>query len=281
VVDVPLCACLLERRTFQNFTPPLSDDMNRIQSMLDDELGVSLLLPASAAHVISEPEGELDGCHCIFTPLHYERNYAYPLIVWLHGPDDDERQVTRVMPLVSSRNYVAVGPRGTLPGELPDSYRWRQDRAHIALAEQRVLSAVAAARRWLNIGPSRIYLAGYDCGGTMAFRIALNSPHLFAGVLSVAGPFPTTLRPLAQVHAARGLPVFLATGRDSVKYPEAEVCDTLRLFHAAGMSVCLRQYPCGDDLMTNMLSDMDCWIMEQLVPQPAPCDEASHRSGGK
>ena len=52
--------------------------------------------------------------HCIVTPLHYERNYAYPLVVWLHGPGGDERQVTRVMPLVSSRNYAAVGPRGTI-----------------------------------------------------------------------------------------------------------------------------------------------------------------------
>jgi phospholipase/carboxylesterase len=260
--------------------------MNRIQQMLEDDLGVSLLSGAPTAaltadNMACEPEGEFDNCHCIFTPLHYERNYAYPLVVWLHGPDDDERQVTQVIPLVSSRNYVGVGPRGTLPGDLADSYRWAQDASHIVLAEQRVLSAVAAARRWLNINPSRIYLAGYGCGGTMAFRIALNAPRRFAGVLSVGGPFPTTLRPLAQVHAARGLPIFLATGRDSLTYPEAEVCDHLRLFHAAGMSVCLRQYSCGDDLLTNMLSDMDRWIMEQLIPQPAPCDEASHRSGGK
>ncbi len=257
--------------------------MNRIQQLLEDDLGVSPLSTAAvtSAPMAGESEGEIDNCHCIFTPLHYERNYAYPLVVWLHGPDDDERQVTRVMPLVSSRNYVGVGPRGTLPGELPDSYRWEQDAAHIALAEQRVLSAIAAARRWMNVNRARIFLAGYGCGGTMAFRIALNAPRRFAGVLSVGGRFPTTLRPLAQVHLARSLPIFLATGRDSVEYPEADVCDHLRLFHAAGMSVCLRQYSCGDDLLTNMLSDMDRWIMEQLIPQPAPCDEASHRSGGK
>ena len=47
------------------------------------------------------------------------------------------------------------------------------------------------------------------------------------------------------------------------------------------MAVCLRLYPCGDDLTTNMLSDMDRWIMEQVAPQPACQDQASERSGGK
>ena len=44
-------------------------------------------------------------------PLHYERNYAYPLVVWLHGPGDNERQLQRIMPLVSMRNFVSIGPR--------------------------------------------------------------------------------------------------------------------------------------------------------------------------
>ena len=49
--------------------------------------------------------------YTLFAPLHYEPNYAYPLVIWLHGPGDDERQLLRVMPLVSMRNYVSVGPR--------------------------------------------------------------------------------------------------------------------------------------------------------------------------
>jgi len=255
--------------------------MNRIYHLVEDEIGASLAPAVRAAETAPEPESGIESAHCIFTPLHYERNYAYPLIVWLHGADDDERQVTRIMPLVSMRNYVAVGARGTLPAA-NGGYGWSQSARHIAQAEQRVMAAVAAARRWLNIAPTRIYLAGYGCGGTMAFRVALNQPELFAGVLSIAGAFPSTLRPLAQLHAVRRLNVFLASGRDSQHYPEAQVCDNLRLFHAAGMSISLRQYPCGDDLTTNMLSDMDRWIMEQLTaPEIAAQNEESYRSGGK
>src|SRR5262249_32018297 len=156
---------------------------------------------------------------------HYERNYAYPLVVWLHGPDDDERQVIRVMPLVSTRNYAAVGTRGTLPSRhAPDAYDWSQGSRHIALAEQRVFSAVAAARRWLNVAPHRVFLAGYGSGGTMALRIGLNQPRSFAGALSIGGPFPSTLRPLAQLHEARQLKILLTTSRDSQLYPETDVC---------------------------------------------------------
>jgi len=253
--------------------------MNRIQNLIEDDLESALVSTLPPV----DPACDVEGAHCIFTPLHYECNYAYPLIVWLHGPDDDEHQVAQVMPLVSMRNYVGVGARGTLPSPIAEgAYRWSQGHRHIVAAEQRVLSAVAAARRWLNVAPDRMYVAGFRCGGTMAFRVALDHPDVFAGVLSINGPFPSTLRPLAQLHVARGLKIFMATGRDSLLYPQRRVCDDLRLFHAAGMSVHLRQYPCGDDVTTLMLSDMDRWIMEQLTAsQPAAVTHTNYRSSGR
>ena len=50
--------------------------------------------------------------------------------------------------------------------------------------------------------------------------------------------------------------------RDSRDYPDRRVCDDLRLLHSAGCTVALRQYPGGDELTTNMLSDLDRWLME-------------------
>jgi phospholipase/carboxylesterase len=255
--------------------------MNRIQNLVDDEVDLSLTLsgaalPAAALDPLSEEP------HCIFTPKHYERNYAYPLIVWLHSADDDERQVARVLPLVSDRNYVAVGPRGTAAGQGDGAYTWSQAAEHILLAGERVHRAIAATRRWLNVAPGRIYLAGYGCGGTMALRLALAEPEQFAGVLSVDGPLPSTLRPLCQFRQTRGVNVFLASGRHSRLYPEADVCRDLRLLHASGVSVCLRQYPGGDEVTDHMLLDMDRWIMEQIAAcQPAAQDQASSSSRRK
>jgi phospholipase/carboxylesterase len=261
---------------------PASDEMNRFQNLIDDDVDLSLIPTPRAAETVDDATGQRAYPHCLFTPQHYERRYSYPLVVWLHGPDDDERQVTRIMPLVSLRNYVAVGPRGTRGSSVPGGFCWPQDPDDIAVAEERVLSAVAVARRRLNVAPQRIYLAGYACGGTMALRIALNAPRRFAGVLSIGGRLPTTLRPLAQLHQARRLNLFLAAGRYSPRYPEQDVCQDLRLLHSAGMSLNLRLYPCGDDVTTDMLADMDRWIMEQLATQhPAAQDQPSHHPGGK
>ena len=74
--------------------------------------------------------------------------------------------------------------------------------------------------------------------------------------------------------AARRLPAFLALGRDSEVYGPDKACDDLRLLHTAGVSVTLRQYPCGHELTTQMLRDVDRWIMEQITMPPEPTDLA-------
>ena len=84
--------------------------------------------------------------HTLFAPMHYEPNYAYPLLVWLHGPGDDERQLQRIMPLISMRNYAAVGPRGN--AEAPDpcpGYDWNHSPAALTMAEQHEFDAIEAA----------------------------------------------------------------------------------------------------------------------------------------
>ena len=220
---------------------------------------------------------EPDAAHAIFAPLHYERGYPYPLIVWLHGQGSNERQLLRIMPLVSMRNYVAVAPRGTVAGTgemAGGDYTWSQADDHVPQAQQRVFEAIEAISQRFHVAPRRIFLAGFDAGGTMAFRVALGHPERFAGVLSLGGPFPTGCSALAKLPEARQLPVLLAAGRRSSLYGEAEVCADLRLLHTAGMSITLRLYPCAHELSPQMLSDVDRWIMEQIT-SPAVAVEQS------
>jgi phospholipase/carboxylesterase len=210
-----------------------------------------------------------DTIHALFAPLHYERGYAYPLIVWLHGPGSDERQLRRIMPLVSARNYVAVAPRGVcmkeVGGDEKEGYGWPHTYEQVPQIEQHIFDAIEAASHKYHISSQRIFLAGFDCGGTMAFRVALSHPQHFAGIISLCGALPIGRTPLANLNLARKLPIFLSVGRHSNRYPASEVCENLRLMHTAGMSVTLRQYPCGHELMTQMLLDIDRWIIEQIT----------------
>ena len=106
----------------------------------------------------------------------------------------------------------------------------------------------------------------------MALRVALNNPEQFAGVLSFCGRFPAGRNAFGNLIEARSLPVLLAGGRDSGEYPPESVCDDLRLFHTAGISITLRQYPCGQELSPQMFCDMDRWIIEQIT---APSESSS------
>jgi phospholipase/carboxylesterase len=218
-----------------------------------------------------------------FAPLHYEPNYAYPLLIWLPGAGGDHRQLHRVMPHVSVRNYAAASIRGTIECDSEgNAASFTQSATDILAAEEAVFSAIDQACEKFNISRSRVFLAGYADGGTMALRIGLRRPESFAAALSVGGPFPTPdgnepaipgQGPLARLSAARRLPLFIAQGRDSTDYPIDTLCSELRLFHAAGMSVTVRQYPCGDELDSQMLVDMNVWIMEHVTGNThAPAD---------
>ena len=215
-------------------------------------------------------KGYRDVPHALFAPLHYEPNYAYPLLVWLHGPNDDERQLQRIMPSLSMRNYVAVGPRGNVP-TLQGSvgYGWRDTPDFAAVAEQHVFEAIDAARARFNIAPQRIFLGGLETGGTLAYRIAAQNPERFAGVLSIGGRFPTSGKPFAGLNVLRQVPVFIAHGRDAMLYSEDHLCEDLRLMHCGGLSITVRQYPCGDELNSHMLHDMDAWMMEIVTGTPS------------
>jgi phospholipase/carboxylesterase len=223
---------------------------------------------------LARPQSDL-AC-ATFAPIHYEERYAYPLLIWLHGDAGNEQELRQIMPLVSMRNYVAIAPRGSCGANLlaaenesssdrmnaSHAFGWRQTPESIEQAEARIADCIAVARRRFNIHPKRIFVAGRDSGGTMALRAAWNNPGRFAGAGALHGPLPSQLSPLRRVNELRRLPCLLTTSRDSVLYPEKQVCSDLRLLHVAGCKVTLRHYPGDDGLTDIMLSDLNNWLME-------------------
>ena len=207
-----------------------------------------------------------------FAPIHYEEGYAYPLVVWLHDSASSEQELRQVMPLVSMRNYVAIAPRGTCPdGKHRGRYDWKQTSDSIESAQSLIADCISLAEQRFNIHEKRIFLVGRGAGGTMAVRTAWNDPNRFAGVVSINGPLPTQLSPLRRVNELRRVPCLLTTSRDSESYPSDQVCQDLRLLHVAGCTVALRQYPGCDNLTSNMLSDLDRWLMELVCSGNPGC----------
>jgi phospholipase/carboxylesterase len=173
------------------------------------------------------------------------------------------------------RNYVAIAPRGTSEGSRSRSrFEWCQSAEAIESAHARIVDCVAAAQERFNIHPDRIFLVGRGSGGTMAFRTAWSDPDRFAGVAAINGPLPSHSSPMRRVNELRHVPCLLATSRNHGSYPSRHVCQDLRLLHSAGCTVALRQYPGKDDLTSNMLSDLDRWLMELVCGTPTTSERA-------
>src|SRR3954462_4877231 len=204
-----------------------------------------------------------DLAYATFAPIHYEKRYAYPLLVWLHGDAGSERELRHVIPQGSMRNYVAVAPRGSRQScQNRRFFDWRQSPEAIEAAESHIAGCIAMAQDRFNFHPNRIFIVGRDTGGTMALRAAWNEPGRFAGVGALHGPLPSQLSPMRRVNEVRKLPCLLTTSRESVLYPQNRVCDDLRLLHSAGCKVTLRHSPGDDDLTDTMLPDLNNWLME-------------------
>ena len=201
-----------------------------------------------------------------FLPARYEPNYKYPLVVWLHEDGGSQRSLADVMPHISTQNFVGVGVRATRACDSAGHrYQWLQSPIGTAVAEDAVYSAIELASQRFSIHPDRVYLAGYREGGTMALRIGLRSPSLFDGIISIDGALPRGGKPLVNLQAARSLAILSAVAIEGNRYPMDQVCEDLKLWHAAKLRMDMRQYTVADCLIREVLSDINGWIMSRVT----------------
>ena len=216
--------------------------------------------------------------HLLFAPVHYEPNYAYPLVILLHGPGRDERQLFEVMPRLSLRNYVAAAPRGLRADELESrtvrsnagkKYRplfdWPTTERGIEEAEDRIFDTMEKAQVGCHIAQDRVFLVGIGSGGTLAMRIGTKYPERFAGAVSLGGPFPVDHQPLGRWERIRSFPMLMTVGLKNRVFSPTVASEQLKLFYAAGMSVSIRQYNADDELLPQMFRDVNRWIMERVT----------------
>lgn len=225
-------------------------------SMIDSSAGVRRI-SASIEHQV-----------CLFGPERYEPRYEYPLVVWLHSCHSSECELENVMCALSMQNYVGCGPRGPIPSHQSlGRFVWGNSANASAVAEEIVFASIDSAAEQFSVDSKKIFLAGFGSGATMAWRLALRYPEQFAGVVAIGGKFPNEERSLVQLQRARHLPVLWMYGQHAQACSITNVCESLPLLHAASLAVDIRQYPCGDELLSNMLTDANVWLMEQVTSQ--------------
>ncbi len=201
-----------------------------------------------------------------FLPLHYVETYEYPLVVWLHSNGYNENQIDHVMPHISLRNYIGVGIRGSKAADSAGHrFDWHASPAAIATSHDAVIEAIDEASERFSIHKSRIVLAGYGAGGTMALRIALRDPNRVAGAISIGGRMPQgAIRNVHQLRQRR-LPMLWQWADFNADYSPQNLQTDCRSALTIGSQVEVRQYPGDDEMDTVVLRDIDDWIMRRIV----------------
>ncbi len=210
-----------------------------------------------------------------FLPLHYEPNYDYPLVVWLHSDGFNENQVDHVMPHISVRNYVAAGIRGVRSADSAGHrFDWHDSPAAVHAAHEAVIQSIDEASQRFSVHASRIVLAGYGSGGTMAMTIAMRDPRRFAAVVSLGGTMPVGRRVWSDLSnlRERRLSMLWLWATESLQFDPQRLKEDIRLAMMIKARVEVRQYPTNDEMDTVVLSDVNQWIMQQVVSN----DSASH-----
>lgn len=201
-----------------------------------------------------------------FLPRGYEPSYPYPLIVFLHGQGSSEEQILRLAPRLSRRNYVCIAPRG--PVVLgPDregrmTYGWGGDNDE-PLIEDYVFRAIEQTCRTYHVHTERIFLAGFREGASLAYRLGLQSPEKFGGVIALNGSMPRR-GPLLRLPEVRHLKVLIGHGIANPVVPLSLARQDYRLFYSAGMPVRMMTYPTTHRIHADMLQDVDRWIQEHI-----------------
>lgn len=197
-----------------------------------------------------------------------EPSYPYPLLVFFHGHGGNEEQILKLAPRLSRRNYISIGLRGTqplAPGDDGSSrYGWGSGSDFDSQVEDYLIHAVEQARRSYHIHSERIYLAGVCEGATLAYRLALQMPDRFAGVISLNGAMPRRGCPLLRFPDVRQLRVFIGHGIANAYLPLTAAKQDFSLLYTAGLDVQMQTYPANHRLHPDMLRDINRWIMTKV-----------------
>jgi phospholipase/carboxylesterase len=201
-----------------------------------------------------------------FLPTGYEPNYAYPLLVFFHGHGGSEEQILRLAPRLSRRNYICIGLRGPqLLEARPNgraAFTWEPNGRCSALMEDYVFRAVEQTRRSYHVHSERIFLAGFCEGAALAYRLGLQFPERFAGVISLNGAMPRRDGPLFRLPQVRQLRVFIGHGLANAIVPHTSARQDFRTLYTAGLPVRMHTYRATHRLHPDMLRDIDRWVME-------------------
>lgn len=115
----------------------------------------------------------------LWVPRSYSPEKEYPLVVALHGMDDDHRMIPEKCFQIHEQGFredvILLSPFGR--GDM--GFRW--------MGEADVWESISWVKERYSIDPQRQYLTGLSMGGFACWRLALDYPEQWAAIAPVCG----------------------------------------------------------------------------------------------
>jgi phospholipase/carboxylesterase len=197
-----------------------------------------------------------------------DRVGPYPTVIMVHGRSGNEDAMwifARTLP----ENWLVVAPRGIKP-DLAGGYAWHPRQRDEWPPLNKFDEAVSAVTHFIgsvvdvyDADPSRIYLMGFSQGAATAYATALRHPGIVQGIAGLVGFVPIERDAAAETTALRGLPIFIAVGREDRYIPLARSQGCAQTLRTAGADLAYTEYDTGHRLNAQGMRDLKAWWQER------------------
>jgi hypothetical protein len=153
-----------------------------------------------------ETSDTVGGAYLVQAPPEYNPYRPYPVLLAVPSSRDKPRNMLqRLQELGAHHGFLLVTP---LLGK--DGKGAKGEYGYTLREQAVVIDMLRDLRRRFNVDSDRVFLFGWEDGGTMAFDIGLSHPHCFAGVLPMNGS--AAKFPVASWSNAQQLPFYVVEG---------------------------------------------------------------------
>ena len=192
-----------------------------------------------------------------------------PLLLLLHGYGANEEDLLGLAPYLDER-LVCVSARAPYALDF-GGFAWfdieigaegvRFDFAEAEESLVHVLALVDALRR--EHRPTRIFIAGFSQGASMALAAVLKRPREFAGAIALSGLCCPEMLP-QDTASVQGLKVFMSHGRFDPVIPVAQARASRELLTPLGLDLQYKEYDMPHAIAQSCLEDLDAWLRTRL-----------------
>ena len=199
----------------------------------------------------------------------------HPTIIAMHGFGANALDLVGLAPYVADGRFMIICPQGPL--EVPigptRGYAWfpirmggPPDRDAIDAAIQSATAFIDTAIDRYPVDRRKLVILGFSQGGAMAYRIALENPARYAGLVALSTWFAPELKDsVTDRDALERLPTMVQHGRADDMIEIARARSSVELLRELRVPLTYREYDCGHEITADGLQDLSDFLSSKVL----------------